>query len=78
MKLTIDSPVSVSVRQSERGASITLAMLGGSLWFPAASCPSGINSGMYKGADIEVSLRTIPSDGRVRAFFSPVRLLSLK
>lgn len=80
MKLTIDSPVSVTIRpaQGDRGPSVTLALLGGSLWFPASSCPSGINPGMYKGADVEVSLRTVRVENGVRSLFSPVRLLSLK
>lgn len=80
MKLTIDTPVSVSVRpaQGERGASVTLALLGGQLWFLASACPSGIQPGMYKGAEIEVSLRTIRVENGVRSVFSPVRLLSVK
>lgn len=80
MKLTIDTPVSVSVRpaQGDRGPSVTLALLGGSLWFPASSCPPGIQPGMYKGADVDVSLRTIRVENGVRSVFSSVRLLSVK
>lgn len=80
MKLTIDTPVSVSVRpaQGDRGASVTLALLGGQLWFPASACPSSVASGMYKGAEVEVSLRTIRVENGIRSVFSPVRLLSLK
>lgn len=80
MKLTIDTPVSVSVRpaQGERDSSVTLALFGGSLWFPASACPPGVQPGMYKGADVEVSLRTIRVENGVRTLFSAVRLLSVK
>lgn len=80
MKLTIDTPVSVSVRpaQGERGASVTLALLGGQLWFPASACPPGIQPGMYKGAEVDVSLRTIRVDNGVRTLFAPIRLVSVK
>lgn len=80
MKLTIDTPVSVSVRPAtqDRAASVTLNLLGGSLWFPALSCPSGLQPGMYKGAEIEVSLRMIRVENGVRSVFSPVRLLLVK
>lgn len=80
MKLTIDTPVSVTVRpaQGERGSSVTLSLLGGQLWFPASAFPSGIQPGMYKGAELEVSLRTIRVENGVRSMFSPDRLLSVK
>lgn len=73
MKLTIDTPVLISVRPAtqDRGASVTLALLGGSLWFPASACPSALAPGMYKGAEVEVSLRTIRVDNGVRSVFSP-------
>lgn len=80
MKLIIDTPVSVSVRpaQGERGASVTLALLGGSLWFPLSACPAGIQPGAYKGAEIDVSVRTVRVDNGVRTLFAPVRLLAVK
>lgn len=80
MKLTIDTPVSITVRpaQGERGASVTLDLLGGSLWFTASACPSGIQPGLYKSAEVEVSLRTIRVENGVRSVFSAVRLLAVK
>lgn len=80
MKLTIDTPVSVSVRpaQGDRGPSVALDLLGGSLWFSASAFPPDIQSGMYKCADVEVSLRSIRVDNGVRFLFCPVRLLSVK
>lgn len=80
MKLTIDTPVSVTLRPAtqDRASSVSLALLGGSLWFPATACPASVVSGMYKGAEVEVSLRTLRVENGVRSVFSPVRLLSLK
>lgn len=80
MKLTIDSSVSVAVRppSGDRAGSVTLSILGGSVWLPLSACPEGIREGLYKGADLDVSVRTVPVQNGARAVFVPVRLLCVR
>ena len=79
MTLKIDTPCFVSIRsaQGDRQASVTLSILGGSLWFQRSSCPASLTEGAHKGAEVEVMLRSVRVGDSVRTMFSPVRLLSV-
>lgn len=80
MILKIDTPVFVHVRpaQGERNASVSVDLLGGSLWFPRTACPATLLDGMRSGAEVEVSLRNIRVGDNTRSVFAPVRLVSVK
>lgn len=80
MILTIDSPVFVRIHpaQGERNASVSLDLLGGSLWFPRPACPATLSEGIHAGAEVGVALRNVRVGDNTRTFFAPVRLVSVK
>ena len=79
MTLKIDTPCSVRIRppSGDRESSVTLDLLGGSLWFLRSSCPSSLQEGMHKGAEIEVRMGSARVGDNVRTAFFPSRLLSV-
>lgn len=79
MTLTIDTPCSLSIRPAsgDRAPSATLAVLGGSFWFPASALPPSVRDGTYSGASLEMALRTVRVGESSRTVCVPVRLLTL-
>lgn len=79
MKLTIDSPVQVSISPASgnRGASCNLSILGGVLWFPSGSFPETLRDGIFKSAVVEVGVWTARTERGGRTLFTPYRLVSV-
>lgn len=79
MQTQIDGPVAVHIRAAskEHDSSVSLDILGGSLWFPRSACPTSLSEGPHKGAVVELRMGFARVGDSSRVAFFPSRLLSV-
>lgn len=79
MQTPIDGPVAVHIRPASKDheSSVSLDILGASLWFPRSACPASLSEGPHKGAVIELRMGFARVGDSSRVAFFPSRLVSV-